>query len=112
MNLVRFLVMAVAMCFSFHVAATDKLEMTCTAASGKYEISFDKNAERLKSTNSKLSGNIKIGKVQSDEDGTLIWALVPGFSGALKIDVLVSFRKEKWLKIFYGNGSVDTDMCR
>ena len=111
-NWIRVLVVIAAVSFSFPVAATDKLEMTCKSAAEKYEISYDKITGRLQSTHSKLSGSIKLGKVQSDEDGTLIWALVPGFSGSLKRDVLVSFRKEKWVKIFYGNGSADTDSCR
>ena len=112
MPLIRVFILTVVFILPNCVMATDKLEMVCKMASGNYQVSYDKVSKRLSVTGSRLSGNIKIGKVQSDEDGTLIWALAPGINGATNRDVLISIRKEKWVKIFYGNGSIETDLCR
>ena len=112
MLLIRVFILTVVFILPNCVMATDKLEMVCKMASGNYQVSYDKVSKRLSVTGSRLSGNIKIGKVQSDEDGTLIWALAPGINVATNRDVLISIRKEKWVKFFYGNGSIETDLCR
>jgi hypothetical protein len=111
MLLTRYLMLIAVFLLPNCVMATDKLEMICKASSGNYQVSYDKVSERLAVTGSRLPSNIKIGKVQHDEDGTLIWALVQSINGVFNRDVLISIRKEKWIKVFYGNGSVETDVC-
>ena len=111
MLLIRYLMLIAVFLFPNCVLATDKLEMICKASSGNYQVSYDKVSERLAVTGSRLPSNIKIGKVQNDEDGTLILALVQSINGVFNRDVLISIRKEKWIKVFYGNGSVETDIC-
>lgn len=111
MLLIRYLMLIAVFLFPNCVLATDKLEMICKASSGNYQVSYDKLSERLAVTGSRLPSNIKIGKLQNDEDGILIWALVQSINGVFNRDVLISIRKEKWIKVFYGNGSVETDIC-
>lgn len=111
MLLTRYLMLIAVFLLPNCVMATDKLEMICKASSGNYQVSYDKVSERLAVTGSRLPSNIKIGKVQNDEDGTLIWALVQSINGVFNRDVLISIRKEKWIKVFYGNGGVETDVC-
>ena len=111
MLLIRYLMLIAVFLLPNYVMATDKLEMICKVSSGNYQVSYDKVSERLAVTGSRLPSNIKIGKVQNDEDGTLIWALVQSINGVFNRDVLISIRKEKWIKVFYGNGSVETDVC-
>jgi len=111
MLLIRYLMLIAVFLFPNCVLATDKLEMICKASSGNYQVSYDKVSERLAVTGSRLPSNIKIGKLQNDEDGILIWALVQSINGVFNRDVLISIRKEKWIKVFYGNGSVETDIC-
>jgi len=111
MLLIRYLMLIAVFLLPNCVMATDKLEMICKASSGNYQVSYDKVSERLAVTGSRLPSNIKIGKVQNDEDGALIWALVQSINGVFNRDVLISIRKEKWIKVFYGNGSVETDVC-
>jgi hypothetical protein len=111
MLFIRVFILTAVFSLSNCVMAADKLEMICKASSGNYQVSYDRVTERLAVTGSRLPANIKIGKVQNDEDGTLIWALVQSINGVFNRDVLISIRKEKWIKVFYGNGSVETDVC-
>ena len=115
MRLTRFLAIATAACccsLPAQAADKDKIEMACTSSAKPYEVSFDKKTRLLKTSSPKLPDSTKILKVQSDADGVLIWVSIPGAGQSPSRDALVSIRKEKWVKIFFGNGSHTTDNCR
>ena len=75
----------------------------------KYGVIFDTEPNRFTTTNTALSKDIKVHKVQNDDDGVLVWASTAVFGGDR--DILALFGREKWVKYFYGNGSVVTDPC-
>ena len=86
-----------------------EVKMTCEKKDAKYVVSFDTETNIFTTTNSSLNKNIKVHKVQNDDDGVLVWTSTAVFGG--ERDILVLFGREKWIKYFYGNGSVVTDPC-
>ena len=86
-----------------------EVKMTCEKKDAKYVVTFDTETNVFTTTNSSLSKEIKVHKVQNDEDGVLVWTSTAIFGGAR--DILAQFGREKWIKYFYGNGSVVTDPC-
>jgi hypothetical protein len=51
-----------------------------------------------------------VKRVQDDSDGVLVWTATAVFGGDR--EMLALFGDEKWMKYFYGNGSVQTDPCK
>lgn len=97
-----------AMLISSQVHAIE-VRMTCEKKDAKYVVAFDTETNIFMTTNSALNKNIKVHKVQNDEDGVLVWTSTAVFGGDR--DILAFFGREKWIKYFYGNGSVVTDPC-
>ena len=85
--------------------------MTCKGKERSYKMYFDTDSRLLKSSNEAFGKDFRIVRVQDDADGVLVHALMVPFGGAR--DILVRFEaKEKWVKLFYGNGSETTETCR
>lgn len=88
-----------------------EVSMVCKGKDSFYRMHYDTDARLLKSSNDAFGKDFKIVRVQDDEDGVLIHALAAPFGGVR--DILVRFEaKEKWVKLFYGNGSEITENCR
>ena len=90
-------------------ASALEVKMTCEKKDARYVVMFDTETNLFTTTNSALSKNIKVHKVQNDDDGVLVWTSTAVFGGDR--DILAFFGREKWIKYFYGNGSVVTDPC-
>ncbi len=92
-------------------AEAREVSMTCKGKDSVYKMHYDTDARLLKTSNDAFGKDFKIVRVQDDEDGVLVHALMIPFGGAR--DILVRFEaKEKWVKLFYGNGSETTEICR
>jgi hypothetical protein len=92
-------------------ASAREVSMTCKGKERSYKMHYDTDARLLKSSNQAFGKDFKVMRVQDDADGVLVHALMAPFGGAR--DILVRFEaKEKWVKLFYGNGSETTDTCR
>lgn len=91
-------------------ASALEVQMACQKKGGNYIVSFDTNTNVLSTTNVSLGKILKVHKVQNDEDGVLVWGSSSVFGG--ERDILALFGREKWVKYFYGNGSVVTDPCK
>ena len=87
-----------------------EVQMACQKKGGNYLVAFDTNTNLLSTTNVSLGKILKVHKVQNDEDGVLVWGSSSVFGG--ERDILALFGREKWVKYFYGNGSVVTDPCK
>ena len=84
--------------------------MVCTNPKFSYIVSFDTKTNIFTTTNPALGTDIKVKRVQDDNDGVLVWTATAVFGGDR--DMLALFGDEKWMKFFYGNGSVQTDLCK
>lgn len=87
-----------------------EVQMACQKKDGNYIVAFDTNTNVLSTTNVSHGKILKVHKVQNDEDGVLVWGSSSVFGG--ERDILALFGREKWVKYFYGNGSVVTDLCK
>ena len=100
--------LALALCAA--PASAKEVQMICTNAKLTYIVSFDTQTNVFKTTNSALGGEIRVKRVQDDSDGVLVWTATAVFGGDR--EMLSLFGDEKWMKYFYGNGSVQTDVCK
>lgn len=112
LNMVRVICSALAFALMGAAIPAQALEvkMVCEKKDGKYLVTFDTNSNVFSTTNISLGGPLKVHKVQNDEDGVLVWGSTTVFGG--ERDILALFGREKWVKYFYGNGSVVTDPCK
>ena len=91
-------------------ATAKEVQMICTNAKLTYIVSFDTKTNAFTTTNPALGTGIKVKRVQDDSDGVLVWTATAVFGGDR--EMLALFGDEKWMKFFYGNGSVQTDTCK
>jgi hypothetical protein len=91
-------------------ATAKEVQMICTNAKLTYIVSFDTKTNIFKTTNPALGAEIKVKRVQDDSDGVLVWTATAVFGGDR--EMLALFGDEKWMKFFYGNGSIQTDPCK
>ena len=70
-----------------------EVRMTCEKKDAKYVVAFDTETNIFMTTNSALNKNIKVHKVQNDEDGVLVWTSTAVFGGDR--DILAFFGREK-----------------
>lgn len=91
--------------------APERVEMTCRNFEGApYRAAFEVTQKKFVFTNPRMSNDARVQQVRTDDSGVLVWVSVPVFGG--ERDILAQFGREKWIKYFYGNGSVVTDACR
>ena len=88
----------------------EEFRITCRGEQGVYLVTFDSVKNTFTNTNPQFAPPYKIKRTQVDGDGVLVWASVAVHYG--ERDLLVMIGKEKWVRYFYGNGSVVQDMCR
>ena len=88
-----------------------ELKMICLDDKTSYVVTFDTETERFAMTHPKIGSQFKVKRVQNDEDGTLVWISTPVFGGDREMLALWS-AKEKWVRLFYGNGSNVMHPCR
>lgn len=91
-------------------AQASEFRMTCRGEQGVYLVVFDATRQTFSSTNPQFVPPYKIKRTQVDEDGALVWASVRVHFG--ERDLLVMMGKQKWIRYFYGNGSIVEDTCR
>jgi len=91
-------------------AQAKEVQMICTNSKLTYIVSFDTKTNAFTTTNPALGVDIKVKRVQDDSDGVLVWTATAVFGGDR--EMLALFGDEKWMKFFYGNGSVQTDLCK
>jgi hypothetical protein len=92
-------------------AMATEVQMICTNnQKTAYIVSFDTKTSIFKTTNPGLGTDLKVRRVQDDSDGVLVWAATAVFGGDREL--LAFFGDDKWMKYFYGNGSVQTDPCK
>lgn len=103
---------ALALCLAAFALPAQALEvkMQCEKKDGPYLVFFDTGSNVLSTTHASLGKTFNVHKVQNDQDGVLVWASPTIFGG--NRDLLALFGREKWVKHFYGNGSVVTDLCK
>ena len=87
-----------------------EFRMTCRGEKGVYLVVYDAGRNAFTNTNPQFAPPWKIKRTQVDEDGALIWTSVQAHF--VERDALVLFGREKWVRYFYGNGSVVEDVCR
>jgi len=97
------------MCATAPLCAKE-VQMICTNPKISYVVSFDTETKIFKTTNTAIGSDIKVRRVQDDSDGVLVWTATAVFGG--EREMLALFGAEKWMKYFYGNGSVQTDDCK
>lgn len=91
--------------------APERVEMTCRNFKGApYRAAYEVTQKKFVFTNPRMSNDARVQQVRTDDSGVLVWVSVPVFGG--ERDILAQFGREKWIKYFYGNGSVVTDVCR
>ena len=91
-------------------AQAQEFRMTCRGEKGVYLVVYDAGRNAFTNTNPQFAPPWKIKRTQVDEDGALIWTSVQAHFG--ERDALALFGREKWVRYFYGNGSVVEDSCR
>ena len=91
-------------------AAAKEVKMICANDKMTYIVSFDTQTNTFKTTHPGLGSDIKVKRVQDDSDGVLVWTATAVFGGDR--EMLALFGDQKWMKFFYGNGSVQTDACK
>ena len=91
-------------------ASAKEVQMICTNPKIAYVVSFDTETKVFKTTNTAIGSEITVRRVQDDADGVLVWTATSVFGG--EREMLALFGAEKWMKYFYGNGSVQTDNCK
>jgi hypothetical protein len=91
-------------------AMATEVQMICANEKTTYIVSFDTKTSIFKTTNPAIGGDLKVRRVQDDSDGVLVWGATAVFGGDREL--LAFFGDEKWMKYFYGNGSVQTDACK
>ena len=96
--------------FAAAPAGAKEVQMTCKNPKISYVVSFDTDTKVFKSTNPALGSDVTVRRVQDDADGVLVWTATAVFGG--EREMLALFGQEKWVKYFYGNGSIQTDPCR
>ena len=87
-----------------------EVQMICTNPKIAYVVSFDTDTKVFRTTNTAIGSDITVRRVQDDADGVLVWTATAVFGG--EREMLALFGPEKWMKYFYGNGSVQTDACK
>ena len=92
-------------------ALAAELKMICLDDKTSYVGTFDTETERFAMTHPKIGTQFKVKRVQNDEDGTLVWVSTPVFGGDREMLALWS-PKQKWVRLFYGNGSNVMHSCR
>lgn len=87
------------------------LRLTCTdgATKAKYEFAFDTNRKALTTTHKDFTKPMVVEKTQEDEDGLLVWGVMP--LGPATKNVLVQFGKERWAVHFSGYDEKRKDSC-
>jgi hypothetical protein len=108
--IVRFIGFILAMSASCASAQPQEFRMTCRGEQGVYLVVFDNVRQAYTNTNPQFTPPWKIKRTQVDEDGALVWASVRVHYG--ERDALAFFGRQKWVRYFYGNGSVVEDTCR
>jgi hypothetical protein len=108
--IVRFVGFILAMSASCASAQAQEFRMTCRGEQGVYLVVFDNVRQAYTNTNPQFTPPWKIKRTQVDEDGALVWASVRVHYG--ERDALAFFGRQKWVRYFYGNGSVVEDSCR
>jgi len=100
--------MLVGACASAHA---EEFRMTCRGEQGVYLVVFDSTRNALSNSNPQFAPPWTIKRSQVDEDGALVWASVRVHYGD-RDGVAFFGRQKKWVRYFYGNGSVVEDTCR
>lgn len=87
------------------------LRLTCTdgATRAKYDVAFDQARHTLITTHKDFTKAIDVEKVQTNEDGILVWGMMN--LGPASKNVLVHFGKEKWALHFSGYNDQRKDSC-
>ncbi len=98
--------------FMFAVPARAvELKMICLDDKTSYVVTFDTQTQRFNMTHPHIGSGFKVKRVQNDEDGTLVQVSTPVFGGDREMLALWS-AKEKWVRLFYGNGSNVKHSCK
>jgi hypothetical protein len=92
-------------------ARANELKMICLDEKTSYVVTFNLQTERFHMTHPRMSDQFKVKRVQNDEDGTLVQVSTPVFGGDREMLALWS-AKEKWIRLFYGNGSNVKHSCK
>jgi hypothetical protein len=92
-------------------ASAVELKMICLDDKTSYVVTFDTEREVFNMTHPKMGTQFKVKRVQNDEDGVLVQVSTPVFGGDRDMLALWS-AKEKWIRLFYGNGSNVMHACR
>ena len=87
------------------------LRLTCTDAKSqaKYEFAFDETRRTLTTTHKDSTKPVDLEKVQTNQDGILVWGMMN--MGPATKNVLVQFGKEKWALHFSGYNDQRKDSC-
>jgi len=88
-----------------------ELKMICLDDKTSYVVTFDTETQRFNMTHPRIGSGFKVKRVQNDEDGTLVQVSTPVFGGDRDMLALWS-AKEKWIRLFYGNGSNVKHDCK
>ena len=92
-------------------AQATELKMICLDERTSYVVTFNLQTERFHMTHPRMSDQFKVKRVQNDEDGILVQVSTPVFGGDREMLALWS-AKEKWVRLFYGNGSNVKHSCK
>ena len=92
-------------------AEAKTLRLTCTDAAthAKYEIAYDDMRNTITTTHKDFNKALQVEKTQKDDDGLLVWGVMP--LGPATKNILVQFGKEKWATHFWGYDDKRKDSC-
>ena len=85
--------------------------MTCQSGGKTYWVSYEPKHRNFKSNHAEAGTGFRVKRDQVDKEGVLVWVGATHLGG--ERDMLVFFGEdEKWVRLFYGNGSQTVDRCR
>lgn len=104
-------VIAAALVAASPCAHAQEVRMTCQNAGKSYWVSYDPIHKQFRSNHTEAGSGFRVKRDQVDKEGVLVWVGAGHLGG--ERDMLVFFgQDEKWVRLFYGNGSQTVDRCR
>jgi hypothetical protein len=92
-------------------ASAQEVRMTCQGSGKSYWVSYDPKTRQFRSNHAEAGSGFKVKRDQVDKEGVLVW-IGAGHLGGER-DMLVFFgQEEKWVRLFFGNGSQVLERCR
>lgn len=93
------------------IAWAQEVRMTCQSGPKSYWVSYDPKAKLFRSNHTEAGSGFRVKRDQVDKEGVLVWVGAAHLGG--ERDMLIFFgQDEKWVRLFYGNGSQTMDRCR